>query len=865
MTPITLGTVSPLPKQAVAKAPTADWLATSLLTARVVTAAAEGAFPYMRAVSGTVVIFLEAVEKVKKNREDLKELCEDTVKIIEIVRDQISNAWGYRSCEVQGVMWEPRTVSPCWCIWSDYVLLCYGRCLQDILQVVEPLQRESKGLRARFKEVIKSNSTAEQIVGYHNRIRTLRSNCVLSATMDTNFQVHKLSAIGTDISATLQIRQGANTCPPPSRIFQGRNNILNEMHQYFAQETEKQRLENVAVTKNVGKTSKDALQWLSSKPADWMLLFDNADDPKTNLNTYLPRCTHGNILITSRNHELRVYAGANSVVSDMEQEDAIKLLLASAVQETTEKHREYATEIVKALSCLPLAIIQAGAFIEKSGALNEIEAQLLSNKPAQSHDDYEWTVNAFTTLLVSLHHQEISEKIFSDASRYEFKDGGPRSEELEKPLEFLSEFLGPTGVWNSLRFVDVTNELRAYSLINFNAETKFFSIHPLVHTWTSSTLHDPEQYHCCMTNILGMQLSGVDKGDAKLILQLSPHLDSLLQDGIPASLHFAMEYGLAYENSGRSRLAERLLATAYKMRRAQLGDDHPETLIAMKNLASTYRELNQFKEAKELGAIVFEKQQKFLGKDHLESLKAMNSLAITYLALGQFKEAKELQAVVFEKRWKILGEDHLDTLRAMGNLAVTYKQLGRFEEAGELRTLVFDKRKKFLGEDHPDTLMAMANLADVYRTSGQLEKAEELEMVVLEKRKKLFGEDHPHTLMATRHLAITYRIMGQLTEAKKLGEIELETRRKIHGEHHSDTLDAMGQLAATYYQLGQFSQALELQTVVIEKKNIIFGDSHPSTLAAAEDLEVTYRRLGNLEEAEQLRKLMKKFKEEVIA
>ncbi|KAJ7433524.1 hypothetical protein B0H11DRAFT_1632389, partial [Mycena galericulata] len=85
-------------------------------------------------------------------------------------------------------------------------------------------------------------------------------------------------------------------------------------------------LKNIAVTKNAGSNQKDALRWLSNTQSQWLLFFDNADDPKINLNQYFPKCSHGNILITSRNPGLCVYAGAHSVVSDMEESDAIMLL-----------------------------------------------------------------------------------------------------------------------------------------------------------------------------------------------------------------------------------------------------------------------------------------------------------------------------------------------------------------------------------------------------------------------------------------------------------------------------------------------------------------------------------------------------------
>ncbi|KAJ7223379.1 hypothetical protein GGX14DRAFT_387701 [Mycena pura] len=69
-----------------------DWLAGSLVAAKAMRAAADALpFPYVKDVFGSVVILLETVKKVKKNRDDLRGLCGDTVDIIKIVRDQI--AW----------------------------------------------------------------------------------------------------------------------------------------------------------------------------------------------------------------------------------------------------------------------------------------------------------------------------------------------------------------------------------------------------------------------------------------------------------------------------------------------------------------------------------------------------------------------------------------------------------------------------------------------------------------------------------------------------------------------------------------------------------------------------------------------------
>jgi hypothetical protein len=108
-------------------------------------------------------------------------------------------------------------------------------------------------------------------------------------------------------------------------------------------------LKNIAAVKGSGDSLQDGLRWLASRVKEWLLVFDNTDDPSINLNDFIPQCNHGNIIITSRNPELHVY-GSHSPVSDMEEEDAVALLLKSAAQAATSSTIQTATEIVKVSS-----------------------------------------------------------------------------------------------------------------------------------------------------------------------------------------------------------------------------------------------------------------------------------------------------------------------------------------------------------------------------------------------------------------------------------------------------------------------------------------------------------------------------------
>ncbi len=110
-------------------------------------------------------------------------------------------------------------------------------------------------------------------------------------------------------------------------------------------------LKSIATTRKIGDSSQDALKWFASKQEPWLLFFDNADDPKIDLNKFFPKCSHGNIVITSRNPGLRGY-GQHSQVSDMQETEAIELLLKCASQDTSSANEQIAVEIVKV--CDPL-------------------------------------------------------------------------------------------------------------------------------------------------------------------------------------------------------------------------------------------------------------------------------------------------------------------------------------------------------------------------------------------------------------------------------------------------------------------------------------------------------------------------------
>lgn len=110
----------------------------------------------------------------------------------------------------------------------------------------------------------------------------------------------------------------------------------------------------------------------------------------------------------------------------------------------------------------------------------------------------------------------------------------------------------------------------------------------------------------------------------------------------------------------------------------------------------------RWKEAEDLDAKVLEARRRVLGEEHPDTITAMANLASTYRDQGRWKEAGELFVKVLEASRSVLGEEHPYTIRAMANLAHTKRDLGQNDVAFDLMTQSATASSRVSGDDHPD-------------------------------------------------------------------------------------------------------------------------------------------------------------------
>jgi tetratricopeptide (TPR) repeat protein len=250
------------------------------------------------------------------------------------------------------------------------------------------------------------------------------------------------------------------------------------------------------------------------------------------------------------------------------------------------------------------------------------------------------------------------------------------------------------------------------------------------------------------------------------VQELSKAIDRLsnqrgkLGGAFPDSLE-ALAIGLYYQ--GQIGEANERLSEALAQDRQLRGDEDPNTLRTMGNLAIVRRSLGDVSSAQALTRQVLESQERVLGPDHPDTLQSRANLATLLRDLGQLAEARALTEQVLADQERVLGPDHLSTLTTMGNLAFllrdTYVQTGDVHDLQRARDEmeeVFQLQRRVLGKDHPATLTTMSSLVDLRRMQGDTAGAAALGEELVQRQSRVFGNDH----VATR------RTRSRLDEAR---------------------------------------------------------------------------------------------------
>jgi tetratricopeptide (TPR) repeat protein len=601
--------------------------------------------------------------------------------------------------------------------------------------------------------------------------------------------------------------------------------------------------------------------YLSKESAgQWLLVFDITDGARmetagsslvVSLIEYLPVSDQGAIVFTTTDRKTAVTLALQNIVElpEIEQDIGEKMLekyLTSPVNEP-----DVADLLLKELAYLPLAIVQAAAYINTNKiTLREYLLLLAQQKKEVVEPISKECENVIaSTWLISFEQIRRQDRLTADYLLFM-----ACVDPTDVPLDLL-----PTTSPRE-EGINAIGTLDAYSFVTRRTAESALDLHRLVHLLTRNWLKKQEllsqRTQVAITRLLKV-FPDSNHGNRSKWRRLLPHAKFALSSSLPEQenedrMNLAYKYATALCSDGRFNEAEAYFNEVLQSCKEVLGPEHPSTLASMANLASTLLNQGRWKEAEDLEVQVIETRKRLLGEEHPETLTTMANLASTYRIQGRWKEAEDLDAQAMRTSSWVLGEDHPSTLASMANLASTLWNQGRWKEAEDLEVKVIEIRKRILGQEHPETLTIMANLASIYRNQGRWKKAEDLDMQVMEESLRGLGQEHPITLMSTANLATTFWNQGRWKKAEDLFLQVIETRKRILGQEHPDTLSSIANLASTYRSQERWNEAEVLDIQAMEARKRVLGQEHPSTLTSMANLAFTYRNQGRWNEAEDL-------------
>ncbi|KAK0212000.1 hypothetical protein IW262DRAFT_1518855, partial [Armillaria fumosa] len=478
---------------------------------------------------------------------------------------------------------------------------------------------------------------------------------------------------------------------------------------------------------------------------DWLVIFDNADDPKVNLCKYIPQCKYGNVIITSHLTEVHQMAslGFHLDFSDLKQTEAVDLLLKHAHNNSNNDNQQLALDIVNALGCQALAVATAGAYIASTAtctlsnylSLFKCKCKQLLNYKMKSLNGYQNTV--FSAFQLSFDQLRPSTKLFMQICTFFHHTAIP---------QFLSLFPYNES-WD-----DAIDELNSFSLTIYDTDAKTLSFHSTLQMCVQETLID-KNIKCHIAQLLLARATpdGITDTDYQFQRLLIAHADSIYQNNCFTFFVYNSLRRIFIE-AGLWLKAKSIWQKTLVYCEKYLKKSHINTLTSMSNLALTYHQQGQWEKAEMLGKETLKLYKEVLKEHHPNALTSMNNLAQTYDRQGQWEKAEMLGKETLKLYKEVLGECHPDTLTSMSNLAQTYHRQGQWKKAEMLGKETLKLCKEVLGEHHPDTLTSMSNLAQIYYQQEQWEKAEVLEKEILKLHKEVLGEHHPNTLTSISNL-----------------------------------------------------------------------------------------------------------------
>jgi len=634
-------------------------------------------------------------------------------------------------------------------------------------------------------------------------------------------------------------------------------------------------------------------RWLNNNRG-WLLILDNAEDLAL-ARQFAPFCESGQILLTRRAHAVGGIIHRMDIGQMSRQEGAYLILRRAGMvgdgeplEAATREDQAAALAIADKVDGLPLALTQAGAYMDQTAAtpaqylsLYEADGEIM--RKTSDDVDNESVTTTFTLAFQKLGADNVAAAELLRLCTFLAPDLIPE-EMLIKGAQALDEDLRGA-ITNRHELEGLIKAALNLSLLHRGvAARRGVSIRALsIHRLTQDVLRDsmdrntrrawaeravrvvstafqfPEYSYwpicdlalphaiCCAELIREWEMEFAEAGyllhNAGYYLKERAHYgeaEQLLLRALAVlekalgSEHIAVAKCLntiasIYSTKGRYGWAESHLLRSLQIREKAHGEEHPDVISSLLGLAILCFRRGQYHKAESYYRRGLKIGEQSLGSADPTVARILNGMAELYCNLGCHEEAEQYFQRALSIRDKALGVNNPDTAWSLHGMAVNYVKMHQYDKAESLYKQVLEIWEDTLGSEHPCVARGLNELAELYCKRGRYDDAEPLFQTALEKREKVLGPEHYDLAWSLDGLAEVKCRQGDEEAAEQLLGRALDIREKTLEAQHPHVALSLNSLAALYIAQGQYAQAEPLLLRALEIRERSLGAEHEDT------------------------------------
>jgi tetratricopeptide (TPR) repeat protein len=614
-------------------------------------------------------------------------------------------------------------------------------------------------------------------------------------------------------------------------------------------------------------------QWLQRNPR-WLLIVDNLEDLDL-LQDVVPSPHSGHILVTTRSRHTGHIAHRVDLLP-MKVDDGALLLLRrakllnphSTLDEVSETEGVFAKKIAQEVDGLPLALDQAGAYIEETGrglsdyvGLYQRYLSSLLNRRGTAGRDHPASV----TTTFSLSFEKVRALNAAAVELLEFcaflhPDDIPE-DMLIKGASALRPILRDT-VIDPIELDRAIEDLLKFSLIQRDSDRNALVIHRLVQAVVKGAMSEEQQqeYAEQVVRVLDAVFPSADLFNWSLCQRYLPQAQAcarLIQQRnilLPEASQLLYRVGMCLSERGLYDEAEVLFRQASAIGESLFGTDYPGILAILNALANVYYKKGKYDLVEPISLRSLALSEKILGVDNPGIAESLNTLARAYHKQGRFSKSEPLLQRALALRQQILGPQHPDVAISLNSLANFYNAQEKYAQAEAFYRQALTIWQQILGSQHPRIALSLNNLAVLYSRQGKYDQAEPLAEQALKIYEEVLGQEHPDVTIALDTLTVIYQEQGKYLEAEPLYQRIFAIYDKLLGSEHPQLVVCYNNLARLYFLEGRYAEAEAAVQQALTLGEKVLGPSHHRVGTSINTLADIYKAQNRHVEAEELYK-----------